>query len=359
MATTTATSAFLLARYTPARRLLLLSMALGGVLLLAMLVALGSGSSSIPYTDVARILLAPLGIPLDARIPESQVTIIWQVRLPRIAAAMLIGGGLAAAGTVLQGIFRNPLADPGVLGVSAGGAAGAVLAFVSGLALAGLWVVPLLAFAGALAAALTVYLLSLERGRANLTMLLLSGIALNAFLGALISAALLTTEEWTQAQTILTWLVGGLAGRGWRHAAVLALPVVVGVGAMFGYSRDLNLLSMGEETAQSLGTNVPRTRFALLTLAALVTAAGVSVAGPIGFVGLVVPHLVRLVIGPDHRVLLPASVLGGAAFLVTADAAARLLLQYQEVPVGVVTSLLGGPFFLFLLWRYRKSARVL
>jgi iron complex transport system permease protein len=354
-----AQTGFLFAALPPGRRLALATLVLALVLATVVVVALGSGSSSVAYGDVVRILLTSVGFPPDTSIPASQVTIVEQVRLPRIAVAALIGAGLAAAGVVMQGVFRNPLADPGILGVSAGGATGAVLAYVSGLALAGLWVVPLFAFGGALLAALGVYTLSLEGGRANVTMLVLAGIAINTFLGALISAALLSTEEWTQLQTILTWLVGGLAGRGWRHAAVIVLPVAVCLALMLGYTRDLNLFLMGEETAQSLGTNVARTRFVLLALAALATGAGVSIAGPIGFVGLVVPHILRLLLGPDHRVLLPASALGGAAFLVFADALARLVIRYQEVPVGVITGLLGGPFFLYLLWRYRHTARLL
>jgi iron complex transport system permease protein len=349
----------LLANQSPGRRLALVLTALACVLVLACILAAGSGSASIPYGDVARILLHQLGLPLDPSIPANQVTIVMQVRLPRILVAMLIGGSLASAGAVMQGIFRNPLADPGILGVSVGGSAGAVIAFATGLALGGLWVVPTFAFAGSLIAALLVYLLALDRGRAHATTLLLAGTALNAFLGALISWVLLTTQDITQVQTILAWLVGGLAGRGWRQLGVLVLPTILGVGAMLLYSRDLNLFLMGEETAKGLGTNVPRTRLILLALVALVTGASVSVAGPIGFVGLVVPHLLRLVIGPDHRVLLPASIVAGAAFLVIADTLARLVVVSAEMPVGVITGLIGGPFFIFLIWRYRRNARLL
>lgn len=350
---------FLLARQSPARRLLWVSLALAGLLALTTVIAIGSGSARIAYSDVVSILLHPLGVPLSPDIPASQVTIVHQVRLPRIVAGMLVGAALAAAGTVMQGIFRNPLADPGILGVSAGGSFGAVLAFTTGLALNGLWVVPVFAFAGGIAAALVVYLLALEGGRANVMSLLLAGIALNAFLSALISLQVLLSDDFAQTQTILQWLIGGLAGLGWRHVHVIALPILIGFVLLYRYNRDLNLFLLGEETAQGLGTNVPRTRFTLLTLSALLTGVAVSMVGPVGFVGLVVPHVLRLVIGPDHRVLLPASLLGGAAFLVLADALARTALANQELPVGVITGVVGGPFFLYLLRRYRRSARLL
>lgn len=356
---TTAQSTFLLARQSPARRLLWVSLALGALLLLASVIAVGSGSSNIPYSDVTTILLHALGLPLDSHIPDSQITIVHQVRLPRVMAALFIGAALAAAGAVMQGIFRNPLAEAGVLGVTVGGSLGAVIAFTTGLALAGLWVVPLFAFCGALTAALLVYMLSLEHGRANPTTLLLAGIALNTFMSALIALQLLLTDDVSLAQTILNWLVGSLSGRGWRHVYVIVPPILMTLALMYRYSHDLNLFLLGEETAQGLGTNVPRTRFILLTLTALATGVAVSMSGAIGFVGLVVPHILRLLVGPDHRVLLPASALGGASFLVIADTITRLVIAHQELPVGVITSLIGGPFFLYLLWRYRQNARLL
>lgn len=350
---------FLLAGQPTGRRLLGVMLALAALLLVTTVIAIGSGSADISYGDVVSILLHPLGLPLNPGIPASQVTIVHQVRLPRIAAGMLVGAALAASGAVMQGIFRNPLADPGILGVSAGGSFGAVLAFTTGLALTGLWVVPLFAFAGGLAAALVVYLLALEGGRANIMSLLLAGIALNAFLSALISLQVLLSSDFVQTQTVLQWLIGGLAGLGWRHVYIIAPPLLLCALLIQRYSRDLNLFLLGEETAQGLGTNVPRTRLILLGLTALLTSVAVSMVGPIGFVGLVVPHVLRLVIGPDYRVLLPASLLGGAVFLTLADAAARMLLLNQELPVGVITGVAGGPFFLYLLWRYRRQSRLL
>lgn len=348
---------FLLNRQPTVLRLLWVSVGLIALLAASIVVAIGSGSSQIAYGDVARILLHPLGLSIDPVIPNSQITIVHQVRLPRILTAMLVGGALASAGAVMQGIFRNPLADPGILGVSAGGSFGAVLAFVTGLAVNGLWVVPVFAFVGGMASAVVVYVLSLERGRTNIMSLLLAGIALNALLSALISMLVLMTDDYTETLTILQWLIGGLAGRGWRHFYVIVVPILIVLLLIYRYSRDLNLFLMGEETAQSLGTNVARTRMILLAASALLTSVAVSMVGPIGFVGLVVPHILRLVIGPDYRILLPASTLGGAVFLILADTVARIFILNQELPVGVVTGVLGGPFFLYLLWRYRVSAR--
>jgi iron complex transport system permease protein len=349
--------AFLLNHQPPALRLLWVSAVLLALLVITMLVAIGSGSSQIAYGDVAQILLHPLGVPINPTIPESQITIVHQVRLPRILTAMLVGAALASAGAVMQGIFRNPLADPGILGVSAGGSFGAVMAFATGMALGGLWVVPIFSFVGGMISAVIVYALSLERGRTNVMSLLLAGIALNAFLSALISVLVLMTDDYTETLTILQWLIGGLSGRGWRHIYIIFVPILLTLVLIYRYSRDLNLFLLGEETAQGLGTNVPRTRLILLATSALLTSVAVSMVGPIGFVGLVVPHILRLIIGPDYRVLLPASALGGAVFLILTDTIARLFILNQEMPVGVVTGVLGGPFFLYLLWRYRVSSR--
>ncbi|MEL7673801.1 MAG: iron ABC transporter permease, partial [Chloroflexota bacterium] len=266
----------------------------------------------------------------------------------------------------MQGLFRNPLADPGIIGVSAGASLGVVIALTQTAALADLWLfnrgplnaalwqIPLAAFVGALLAASVVYLLSLQRGRTNLAALLLAGVALNAVLGALTSVLLLRAADVDALRAVLSWLVGSLEGRGWDYFAVAVGPIALGAALMLLYARDLNLLALGEESAQALGVDVGRLRLALLALASLLTASAVSIAGPISFVGLVVPHMLRLVIGPDHRVLLPASLLGGAAFLVFADALARSILAPEQLQVGIVTALAGGPFFLALLWRHRR-----
>ena len=329
---------------------LLILILLGSVILSA-----AHGAVAIPYGETAQLLLRGLGLPIGLSYPQTDFTIIWTVRLPRVLIGALVGAALAGSGATLQGLFRNPLADPGLLGVSAGGALTAVIAITSGLAAVSLWVLPAFAFVGALGAAAVVYGLAAMRGRTDPMTLLLSGIAVNAFLGAITSALLLLTRDYNAVEASLSWLIGGLAGRGWEHLTVAIVPVLAGLIGVLIYSRDLNLLWAGEDTAQSLGVDVPRTRLILLVLTALITGTAVSIAGGIGFVGLIVPHALRLIIGPDYRVLLPASALGGAVFLTLADTVARLSLQSVELPVGIVTALCGAPFFLFLLWRQRRA----
>ncbi len=352
-------SKFLLASLPINQRLGIISAGLMTLLLVAIVVSAAHGTAPIPYTDVARLILRGMGFEVGTRLPESQAIIINQVRLPRILVGALAGAALACAGTTLQGIFRNPLADPSIIGVSVGGSLGAVIAITLGLSSSSLWILPMCAFLGAMGAAVLVYLLSLSHGQSQPATLLLAGVAVNAFLGALISAILLFTNQFPELQAILGWLIGGLRGRGWAHVGAIVVPVVLTTALLLAFARDLNLLLLGEETAQGLGVNVPRTRLVLLALAALATGSAVSIAGPIGFVGLVVPHMLRLIVGPDHRLLMPVSALGGAVFLVTTDTVARLIIQPSELQVGIITNLLGAPFFLYLLYRNRRLLRSL
>jgi len=347
---------FLLSRQPIVQRRRMVCGALALILIGCVIVSAAYGAAPIAYGDVARLLLRGVGLPIGLDLPQSDFTIVTIIRLPRILISALVGAALACSGAVMQGLFRNPLADPGLLGVGAGGSLAAVLAITSGLAAFSLWTLPASAFLGALAAAGLVYSLSVVRGRAETATLLLAGVAVNAFLGALTSALLLFSKDYNAVIAILSWLIGGLAGRGWDHLRVAAIPVLAALLITFAYSRDLNLLLTGEETAQSLGVDVPRVRLILLVLVALITGAAVSIAGGISFVGLIVPHALRLIVGPDHRVLLPASALGGAIFLTVADTAARLILQPAELQVGIVTALIGAPFFLFLLWRQKRAA---
>lgn len=322
--------------------------ALAVLLLLAAAAAAAHGSARIPY---ARVLPALLGTPVAA----ADADIIRQVRLPRLTVAALVGGGLAAAGAAMQGLFRNPMADPGIIGVSAGGALGGVVAMAGGLYGFTALSLPLLAFAGALGAALAVYALAGAVGRGTPAALLLTGMAVNAFLGALISLVLtLAVYHQDVLREIVYWLTGGLEARSWRHVRLAAPWVLLGLAVLVRHSRELNLLLLGDEEAQALGVRVQPVRRRLLLAAALVTGAAVSVSGSIGFVGLVVPHMLRLVVGPDHRVLIPASALGGATFLILADTAARLIAPPAEVRVGIITAATGAPFFLYLLHRHRR-----
>ena len=362
--------AFLLAGMGLLPRLLIVCAALAGLLFAAMIYGAAVGPTSIAGRDVANALLQYAG--MQRGIDEASATyrIVTIVRLPGLMVAALVGGALACAGATMQGLFRNPLADPGIIGVSSGASFGVVLAITQAAALddlwrlnegplsGALWRIPLAAFAGAFVAALIVYLLSLQHGRSNLAALLLAGVAINSILGAMTSILLLRSADFNAMRAVLSWLVGSLEGRGWDYFHVIKWPILFSAVLIILFSRDLNLLLVGEESAQALGVNVFRVRLILLGLSCLLTASAVSVAGAIGFVGLIVPHILRLVVGPDHRVLLPACLLGGGAFLVFADAIARTVIAPELLPVGIVTALVGGPFFLFLLWRNRKQIAV-
>lgn len=348
---------FLLASLPIGRRMAIICGVLMVVLVLASLISLAYGVAPIPWSDVGRLILRGMGFQIGLDLPNAQSTIVNQVRLPRILVGAVVGAALACSGGTMQGIFRNPLADPSIIGVSVGGSLGAVIAISTGLVVRQAWLITLFSFAGAMGAATLVYLLSLVRGQSQPATLLLAGVAVNSFFGAMISALLLLTNQFPEVQAILGWLIGGLRGRGWSHLWIVIVPATLSIGLLFVFARDINLLLLGEETAQGLGVNVPRTRFILLALVSLATGSVVSITGPIGFVGLVVPHMLRLVIGPDYRLLLPASALGGAAFLVIADTIARLALQPAELQVGIVTALVGAPFFTFLLYRNRRLLR--
>ena len=275
--------------------------------------------------------------------------ILFRTRLPRVLLGAVVGGSLGASGAALQALLANPLACPHLLGISGGAAVGGVLALIAG-AEAISAVAPLAAFAGALVAIGVVYLAARAGGRSTPYALLLVGVVFNV----LASAAIMLINaiaSYSQAHGVLFWLMGSLSGQSWGLIAAAAAYALAGLAWLAAHAQDLNLLAAGEEGAAELGVDVERARRAVFVAASLLVGAAVSVSGMISFVGLIVPHLIRLVLGADHRLLLPASFLGGAAFLVWADALARTALAPAELPVGVVTALLGGPFFLFLLRR--------
>lgn len=275
-------------------------------------------------------------------------TVFWNLRLPRTLVGLAVGAGLAASGVVMQAYFRNPLASPGLIGVSTGGALGAVIAIAAGWTAVSLLALPACAILGAFLA--TGAALLLARQGAGPERLLLSGVALNALLGAATSFVLtLAASQFEKGPQILFWLMGGLEDRGWEHVATVLPGVLLACLVLLPLGRAMNLLSLGEAGAQSLGVDVRRLRGLLMILSTVLTALATAVAGVVGFVGLVVPHILRLLLGPDHRRLLPASMVGGAGFLVAADLVSRLLPG--GLRLGVITSIVGGPFFLWLLRR--------
>jgi iron complex transport system permease protein len=326
------------------------------VLAVASLLAVGLGTVWISPGTTLRLLAWKLGLagpPAD--VPSSAAVILFELRIPRVLLAMVVGAALAASGAVFQALFRNPMADPAIIGVSSGAALGAIAVIIlGGGVLAGGLGVPAAAFAGALAVSFLVYRLARIGPAVQVATLLLAGIAVAAVISAVISLVMAFAGQ--EIRSIYFWLLGGLAGRGWGALATSA--PLVGVGAVLALTtvRDLNLMALGEERAAQLGVEIERFKRRSLATGALLAAAAVSVAGVIGFVGLMTPHILRLVLGADHRRLVPASIVGGAAFMVLADLAARTVRAPEEIPVGAVTALLGGPFFLYLLRRERKGA---
>lgn len=344
------------------------------LLLVAMVasVAFGSAAELSPF-GALRILFSPV-FPSDEPFLLGHQYIVLHLRLPRMLIAALVGCALSVAGCALQGLFRNPLAEPGILGVSSGGALGAVTAIffmmsLSTIAGAGqvsvgahplsLWILPICAFAGSLISALAVFVIATSRGRTPLATLLLAGIAMNALLSAAVSFLLtLRLGSFDSTRQIIYWLIGGLENRGWLHVQMAAAPILVCVAWLQFMARDLNSISLGEETASSLGVSVQRLKIHILILISVLTGISVAVSGVLAFVGLIIPQMFRLLVGPDHRRLLPLSALGGSLFLVVMDLISRTIIRPQEIRIGILTSLIGGPFFLALLLINRRSNRL-
>ena len=321
------------------------SLAVALTVLMGIAVILGVRFGSVPLTT-GEALAALLGGG-----EETHRIIVLQLRLPRTILGVLVGGGLAMAGATFQALLRNPLAEPYILGISGGASVGAVLVLALGLVSAGSWVLPMAAFAGAVLAIVLVFRVATASGRSmDVRVLLLAGVVVAAFFSACI-AFILSISEARTVQSAVLWIMGSLAGADWREVVVAAAYTLPAAAVLLTLARPLNLMSIGEETAHYLGADVEGVKRISLGIAALITASGVAVAGVIGFVGLVVPHAVRLVVGSDHRALLPLSFLAGAAFLTFADLAARMVLAPTEVPIGVITAFVGVPLFLVLLRR--------
>ncbi|MCM3714043.1 iron ABC transporter permease [Alkalihalobacillus oceani] len=312
---------------------------------IAVLYSLMTGSVTIRVSEVWTALFSPAD--------SLQRQIVWDLRLPRIVTGLLVGACLAIAGALLQGVMRNPLADPGIIGVSAGAG---LMAVTMMLVLPHyLSLLPFGAFLGALAATFLIYFIAWENGVSPLRMIL-AGVAINSLLGALMSAVMILYSD--NVQAVLPWLVGGLSGRGWSHVAIILPYALIGMALSIFAVKHANLLLLGDEVAKLLGSQVERSRLFLILLATFLAGAGVSVAGLIGFVGLVVPHMMRMIVGNDYRFLLPTSALGGACLVVLADTAARSWFDPIELPVGILLAALGAPFFLYLLRGGMKGWRM-
>lgn len=340
-------------------RLVMGSIAIGATLLVVSLVALSTGPVTIPFIDVLSALVSWIGLG-DSSASATQQAVIENIRIPRTLLAIGAGAGLGVAGVTMQGLFRNPLADPGIIGVSAGGALGAVIAIAAGLAATSTLFLPLFAFIGAGLATVIVFVVGIAAGgRVSMASLLLAGVAVSSFFGAITSAIIILTADLEAQRQMVFWLAGGLEGARWESIRIVLPIVLAGIVVLLAFARDLNLLLVGEDEARSLGVRVGFVRGLLLSVAALLTGTAVAFTGTIAFVGLVVPHSIRLVIGPDHRALLPLSALGGALFLLIADTLARNVASPIEIRVGIITALTGAPFFLFLLIRQRTRTGLL
>jgi iron complex transport system permease protein len=334
--------------------------ALAVVAAVSFVLAVGHGAVSIPPGQVLAILATRLGLLAEVDTSAAQETVLLAIRLPRALLGVLVGAGLAVAGAVLQGLFRNPLADPSLIGVSNGAALAAATTIVaSGTLLAGIpatlvgHLLPLAAFAGGLVATLLVYAIAARSDGTDVAILLLAGVALNAIAGAGIGLLIFLSDD-QQLRDINFWLLGSLGGVTWDRLAVAGPFMLVPTLLLLWQARRLNALLLGETEAGHLGVHVERAKREIVVLAAMAVGAAVALTGVIGFVGLVVPHLVRLLLGPDHRTLLPATIFLGAALLLAADVLARTIALPAELPIGILTSCVGGPFFLWLLLRQRR-----
>lgn len=323
------------------------------LLLVSLLLATMYGGVDIPLKEAVKVLLSLLPF-IEFDYNPMYETILVQIRFARVVVAGLVGAALAISGVVMQSVFRNPMADPGIIGVSAGGSFGGVVAIYFGLSAIHSLFTPLLGFMMALLTLFFVYMISTKHGKTSMMTLLLTGIAISSFLSACTSLLISFSNAGVMLQ-IVQWLMGDLNGRDWGHVQILIIPVLFSICIFLYYANDLDIFLLGEEQAQNMGISVQRTRNILLIVASLVTGISVSLTGAIGFVGLIVPHMIRMMIGPLHRYLLPASALGGAIFLILADLLARIIIKPAEIQIGIITAFFGAPFFIYLIIKNQKK----
>lgn len=337
-------------------RAVALSVGLGVVLVVGVVLSAMLGQLAVSPAEVVGSVLRAAGIP-NAWAPTDPIveSTLWVVRFPRIAMALSVGAALAVAGAIMQAIFGNPLAEPGVVGVSSGGALGAAIAIVLGVTTFGSGSLAIFAFLGGLGATLLVYFVSRANGRTEVVTLLLTGIAVNAFAGAGLAFMLFVADSGSREQ-IIFWQLGSLNGSRWSEVVIVAAVAAIGTAAAIVVGRRYDLLALGERNARHLGVNVEYLRVGSIVIVALLTGVGVAFVGIIAFVGLVVPHVIRMAIGPAHRPLIVGSAVGGGALLVFADLIARSVVSGADLPIGLLTSLIGGPFFFFLLFRQRRRS---
>lgn len=320
------------------------------ILCLTIMLTTSIGPVYVPPLEIVALLGSKLQLFEMSSIPHKHEVIIFQIRLPRIFLGILVGLSLATAGTALQGLFKNPMADPYIIGIASGAAVGAALSIMVLPQIFSIYTTPIMAFLGALFTIFLVYNIATVGGKIPVDTLLLTGIAVSLFLGAILAFMMSIAGE--ALHNIFFWIMGGFWLANWTQVKIIVLPVLVCFGLIYLFAKDLNAMLLGEESAQTLGINVETSKRILLVLSAFITAAAVSFTGTIGFVGLIIPHITRILVGPDHRILFPASALVGGIFLVWTDALARLL---GEMPVGILTAFFGAPFFIYLLRKRKRG----
>ena len=316
-------------------------------------VSLSSGSWPIAAGNVLKIIFSKCGI-YSGAINDVEATIVWDGRLPRFLVALFVGFSLGGAGTIMQGIFKNPMASPGVMGIDSGAALGAVLVIYLGLASGSIVALPIAAIIFSILTLVMVFAIATSRGRTSISTLLLAGIALNLVFGALTSFIItLSTREFDVGRVIVNWLMGDINNRSWEHVNIVLPTTIIALLGTLCFVKDLNILMLGEETAANLGVNIKRARNGLLLFSSIETGGAIAVSGVIGFVGLVAPHIMRSLVGPDNRKLIFFSGLLAAVFIIYADLFVRLIVAV-DLKIGIITSMLGGPFFLYLIIKHRK-----
>jgi len=349
----------MLSKLGRSNRLILILLLLSGGLVIALLLASAFGAVTVSLPDILKMSLNKIAVsdfsPTWRAVDE---TIIFQIRLPRVIGSALVGAALATAGVLFQGLLRNPMADPYIIGTSAGAALGATIAMMLpiNLAFLGFGLVPVAAFLGALTTVILVYNLARVGGKTPIISMLLAGFVVSALLAAVMAFMMSMSDRFgLNLRSVYSFLMGHISVTSWIQIAIVAPLVIGGIIAARFFAFRLNAFALGEEGAAYLGIEIERDKIIILALGSLLTAAAVSISGLIGFVGLVVPHAVRLSLGPDHRLLLPASALAGAVFLVIADLLARIILIPAEIPVGIITAIIGAPFFIYLLRHTRRE----
>ena len=321
--------------------------------LILIVISLSNGAVSTNFSDSFKYLFSYF---IDSStVDPIKDMVISNIRMPRIILSLLVGSALAVSGASLQGVFKNPMADPGIIGVSSGAAVGAVVIISLGIAGSSIFILPIFSFIGGLLAALIVFLLSKISTNTSGTSFILSGLAVSAFLNSIISLVLVSSKKFGELNAILNWLAGGFQDTRWEHVYMAAPIIIVLMPLFFIFSNRINILSLSDDSAKTLGLNVELNRFIFLVLATLMTSVSVAVCGILAFVGIMIPHITRLIVGPDNRLVIPISALIGAVFLLSGDLIARTILVPSEIRLGIITSFIGAPYFIFLLIKQRNN----